>query len=464
MSSQVPPRLSYLFEAYTRHFLYRHTDIRTPAFYIDGFAQYLSSVRFSDNRMVLGRMPTAIARYLEYIAEHRQRDRASYENLFDQNGWTPVSDREAQGQRLSFLSKSWLLLHYALSSDANRALLGKYLDLAQRDVPANKAFEDSFGIPVADLDKKLARYRAKELETVQVELTSLPSAQVRFTSLPDSVTDFVLADAALKSCPDRKTGESLLRAVSQRAGGVPNNEFARLTLSRAQIDWGNAAEALPYLTAAISENGKNFNALYLLGMANLRLAEQPQDAARQTYLQAAKRSLLLARSVNPASAEAAFALYKADLSAGEQPGAQEIEGAIAAWRQAHEVSAYAKAAALAYAYSGRTAEAGKALALMARNAGEPETARWATSWQSRVASGAVSRDDLVAEMRREASPSSSFQEWTLASADVMQVMAQNGALDDGLSFQEALKLKERQDIEDKSLTEAAKKAAKKMGR
>ncbi|MEO7580060.1 MAG: hypothetical protein ABIT83_20820, partial [Massilia sp.] len=225
------PTLTYLFEAYARHFLYRHTDIRTPAFYIDGFAQYLSSVRFSDNQVVLGRTPTAIASYLDYVAEHRQRDRVSYDNLFDRNGWTPVSDKEAQGQRLSFLSKSWLLLHYALSSDANRALLGKYLDLAQRGVPANKAFEDSFGIPVVDLAKKMARYRSKDMETVEAELTSLPSAQVSFTALPDSVTDFVLAEAALRSCPDRKTGESLLRAISQRAGGVPNNEFAKLTLS-----------------------------------------------------------------------------------------------------------------------------------------------------------------------------------------------------------------------------------------
>ena len=224
---------------------------------------------------------------------------------------------------------------------------------------------------------------------MQVELTSLPRAQVSFTSLPDSVTDFVLAEAALKSCLDRKTGESLLRTISQRAGGVPNNELARLTLSRAQIDWRNAADALPYLSAAVNENGKNFNAQYLLGMANLRLAEQHKDAARETYLQAAKRSLLLARSVNPASAEAAFALYKADLNASEQPGAEAIEGAIASWRQAHEVSAFAKAAALAYAYSGRPAEAGKALAVMARNAGEPETAKWAKSWQSRVAGGAV---------------------------------------------------------------------------
>ena len=35
--------------------------------------------------------------------------------------------------------------------------------------------------------------------------------------------------------PDRKTGESWLRAISQRAGGVPNNAFARLTFRRQKV-------------------------------------------------------------------------------------------------------------------------------------------------------------------------------------------------------------------------------------
>jgi hypothetical protein len=442
--------LSYLFEAYARHFLYRHTDIRTPAFYIDGFAQYLSTVRFSDNQMVLGTTPTTLGRYLDYLADHRQRDKGSYDMLFDQKGYTPLSDRQEQSRRLSVLSKSWLLVHYALSSDANRALLAKYLDLLQRDVPANKAFEDSFGFRVGDIGTKLARYRNKELTAVQVELASLPIAQVSFTALPDAVTDFVLAEAALKSCPDRKTGESWLRSISQRAGGVPNNAFAKLTLSRAQIDWGNPADALPYLSAATSENGKNLEAQYLLGMANLRLAEQHKDAARESYLSAAKSSLLLVRKANAASAEAAFALYKAGLSASEQPDAQGIDSAIAAWRQAHEVSAFAKAAALAYAYSGQPAEAGKVLGVLARNAGEPETAKWAAAWQTRMASGAVSREDLVAEMRRAASPSGSFREWTLASADVLRAVQSDESEEDMRMYRElAEKVRKQLDEENR---------------
>lgn len=53
--------LPHAFEAYTRHFLYRHTGIRAPSSFIHGFAQYFSAVRFSDRQMVVGRIPAALA-------------------------------------------------------------------------------------------------------------------------------------------------------------------------------------------------------------------------------------------------------------------------------------------------------------------------------------------------------------------------------------------------------------------
>ena len=53
---------SYIFEAYARHFLYRYTDIRTPVAYVDGYAQYFSTVRFAGTQVSLGRVPASVAR------------------------------------------------------------------------------------------------------------------------------------------------------------------------------------------------------------------------------------------------------------------------------------------------------------------------------------------------------------------------------------------------------------------
>ncbi|RZI94361.1 MAG: hypothetical protein EOP39_30560, partial [Rubrivivax sp.] len=118
--------LSYVFEAYARHFLYRHTDIRTPASYVDGFAQYFSSVRFSEKQMVVGRVPKGLGGYLKFLGDGRQYS-LDYDDVLQGNVANARNYAGAAGVRLEFEAKSWLLTHYMLSSDDNRQRLNRYL-------------------------------------------------------------------------------------------------------------------------------------------------------------------------------------------------------------------------------------------------------------------------------------------------------------------------------------------------
>ena len=411
--------LSYIFEAYTRHFLYRYTDIRKPDAYVDGFALYFSSVRFSDTQVVIGRVPVSLRRYMHFLSEgHR------YAMTYDDVLTHSLKDRGNMGaatMRLEYLSRSWLLTHYMLSSTEQFAKRDKYLDLVHHDVPAGDAFEQAFGLAPDKLGETMWRYPLKGIQVMQVNVPELPSAIVNFTSLPDSLTNLVLAEAALKSCPDRKTGEGLLRTVSNLAGAMTNSDAAQLTLSRAQIDWGNPSDALPYLSEATRKNPANAEALYLLGLANLRLAQQQPASSAAMYLTTAKAHLKSARHLAPRSAEAAFALYQAELGAAGSPDDAVLKGVIAAWRNAHEVSSYARAAALSFAYAGRGVEADNAFTLLAHDARDPALAAWAKNWQTRLSTG-VSRADLLAEMRREPGAGTGFKEWTVAAGDLMQAV------------------------------------------
>jgi hypothetical protein len=418
--------LSYIFEAYARHFLYRYTNIRSPASFVDGFAQYFSSVRFSDNQMAVGRAPASDAGYL-YFLDQGHRYKLTYEDVL-------TADEAAQGARLEYLARAWELTHYMLSTDDNRKRLAQYLELVHDDVPAGQAFQRAFGKSVDQLDNLMWRYRLHGLEVRRVDLPTLPAARLSFTELPDSDTPFVLADAILKSCPERAVGESLLGKLTRESAGKRLSHFARMTLSRAQIDWGNPKDALPYLTEAIGHNGADFEAVYLSGLANLRVWEQRQDTAS---LQAAKRDLARARTLDPASAQAAYAAYRAELDGGK-PDQATLEAAVAAWRNGHEVDAFARSAALALAYLGKGSEADTALALLSQNAGDPEMASWAKTWESRLAKG-VTRADLLAEMRRASSPSG-VKEWTVATKYLLSTTVQNEGLEEARGFLEAQQL------------------------
>jgi hypothetical protein len=64
--------LTYWFEGYAFHFLYRHTTIRTPLSFIDDFALYFANTRFCDDQMAIGRTPVNVGRFLNFLKDgHR---------------------------------------------------------------------------------------------------------------------------------------------------------------------------------------------------------------------------------------------------------------------------------------------------------------------------------------------------------------------------------------------------------
>jgi hypothetical protein len=420
--------LSYMFEAYTRHFIYRHTDIRAPAAFIDGLAQYFASIRFTDTQMVIGKTPVNVARYLDFLDEgHRYS--LDYRDVLEQKTANARNYAGDAGVKLEFAAKSWLLMHYMQSSDDQRLRLGKFLNAVYQGSAAAPAFESAFGLKVNDLGTEMWRYRRTSVKVLQVDVPELPKAIVNVNTLPEAASDFVMLDAAVKACPAKLAGEALLRTIAAKAGQLPKSDFAQMALSRAQVAYGNPQDALPWLTRAIGKNADNFDALYLSGLANLRLAERSRDAAAaQAYLQNAQQQLLSARGLNPDAADAAHAYYRSEL-AGQAPLTETgLESALTAWNSAREVSGFARSAALAHAYLGNTAQAKVVLKNLALNPLDPETVAWAKAWQQKLAAG-VSRDDIVAEMRIEPQSPAAFKEWTIDNESVMKNVRYNAGLD-----------------------------------
>jgi hypothetical protein len=412
--------LSFLFEAYARHFLYRHTDIRAPLSFIDGFAQYFANTRFSDDQMVVGKTPVALGQYLTFISDgHRYS--LEYEDVLDDNDSKGHNYAGVPGIKLEFAARSWLLTHFMLSSEENRTHMARYLDLANRDMPASKAFETAYGIKPAQLGNMLWRYRLSLAKVLQVEAPALPALRIAYTGLPNSVTDYVMMDATLKSCPSRAAGEAVLRKMSGHAGGTPNHPLARMALSRAQIDWGNPQDAVPYLSTLVGADKRNPEALYLLGLAHLRLANQQQGAARASSLEAARGHLTDAVNADPTSAAAAYALLRSELDSGEPLTTTAMTAAQLAWSNGREVNEYTRAVALMHAYAGNNAKSRQALSTLAHNRRDPVMAAWARLWQARLVAG-VDSADVLAELRRSPAPGTAFKEWTIDSDDVMRLV------------------------------------------
>lgn len=421
--------LAYIFHAYARHFLYRNTDIRAPDSFIDGFAHYFASVRFTDNQLVVGRAPVGMGAYMHHID-----DGNSYQLTYEQVlGAEKISKPDDRIVQFEFQARSWLLMHYMLSTAENRDKMVQYLNKVNEGLTPAKAFAAVFGLEGRRLNETLWRYRQPGLQVVRADVPELPQARMDFTSFTGAAGEFVLAEAKLKSCPDRATGEALLKRLSLDAAKVPNVELAQLTLSRAQIDWGNPRDALAWLGAAARRSDAQAEVHYLLGLANLKLAERAQGGEREERLTAARRSLNQAATLRPNAPEVSFALYRAELLGKGEPAKTGVARAIVAWRHANEVPAFARSAALAYAWMGNADGANRAFSVLANNQRDRVNATWAAGWLNKLERG-VQRDALLAAMRQETGEDPVFKEWTIAYQDVMKDVQKKASMDKNAAF------------------------------
>lgn len=400
--------LSSVLFLYSSSFLYRHTDIRGPEWFLQGFGFYFGGVRFTDNQMAVGRPAMATAeslKALDYGDSHlyfltydqvlrRQMPRDGFLHLKRaERGTVPYLTQ------FEFQARSFNLAHYMLSSAENRDRMARYLDLVNNGSDGGAAFADVFGLSGFALDTTMSHYRRLDMKVIKVDFPELPAARIDFTRLSRIEGEFVLASAALKACPSPDNGRKLLQRVQAAAADARAVDFAQVTLSRAQIDWGDPRDAIPYLTDAVQRKPYDEELSYLLGLAHLKLAESGAGDTRAS-LAAARASLKQAALLASGTPAITYALFRASLIDPDTPPEHAMPLAIAAWRRGHDVVAYARAAALAYAWQGDDANAYRAFNTLVRNERAQVDAAWARQWLGLLERG-VTQDHLLAAMRRE---------------------------------------------------------------
>ena len=411
--------LSSIFALYSNNFLYRHTDIRGPEWFIQGFKLYFGGVRFTDNQMAVGRPADATAESMKeldygeghlFFLTYDQVLRKDVRQDFFQGLKRSQKGTPAYLAQAEFQSRSFNLAHYTLSSAENRDKMAQYLELVNNGSDSGAAFADLFGLSGMGLATTMSYYRRVLMKVIKVDFPELPAARIDFTRLSRIEGDFVLDNAALKACPTPDNGRRLLQRVRAAAASAHAVDFAQVTLSRAQIEWGDPQDALPYLTDAVRRGPGNVELHYLLGLAQLRLAkgavgDKPELLAR------ARASLTETARLAPGTPSISYALFHVGIMDMETPPEKTMLLAINAWRQGHDVAAFARAAALAHAWMGDTAGAYQAFNTLARNERDPHNAAWAVKWLKLLETG-VTRDHLLAAMRNEPLAPPSFRQWS----------------------------------------------------
>lgn len=260
-----------LFHEYTHHFMMQNSTLIYPAWFVEGFAEYFATVRFTSRKIDIG---------------NYSRGRAAS----IQGRWIPLERLLSAGpggltqeETGAYYAQSWLLVHYFHSTPERQAALNRLLTAVQGRSPV-EALQSATGLTPETLTRELRRYIAGgSIRYRQMERGS-PAAPpaVAVTLLPRSADDLIFYEAALRTGVSDENGAAYLQRIRALAARYPDDPLAMRVLAHIELRFGDGAVADRLLDRLLAAAPNDAELLYLKGMRWLVAAQSdnpPEQAA-----------------------------------------------------------------------------------------------------------------------------------------------------------------------------------------
>lgn len=268
-----------IFHEYT-HLLVNNTFKNAPVWFNEGLAEYYSTFKITDDRKIA--LGTPIGNHVFLLRESKM---LPLRTLFEVDHKSPhYNESKKQG---IFYAQSWALMHYLLIGKTGFvAPLTKFLELQNANVPLDRAFQESFGVPFETMEKDLRNYIKQDRYNVlnghferKLELDTNAQA----TPLSEAEAQAYLGDLMLHS--HRKDAYTYLEKAIKLD---PNLGMAHASLGMAYFREGKVDEARASLERAVSLNSQNYLAHYYYAFTLSRQSEEGAPVSAYTPEIAAK--------------------------------------------------------------------------------------------------------------------------------------------------------------------------------
>jgi hypothetical protein len=261
-----------LLHEYAHHFMLQYFPAAYPAWYVEGFAEYLATARLEPEIIEYGRP---------------NEGRASW--LADRSGWLPFgriffSDpSRLRGPEVSkYYAQSWLIVHYLMRDPERRRQLSAYLQAVVRGEEPRAAFAAAFGTNPSAMQRAVSRYAVQDLSYSRGRRAAAAAAsEIRIEPLGawagDLLLDHVTLLVSSQSNPDL-----YMRGLRRRA--APHGEpAARRILARAEALYGDGAAADALLDSLLRDAPGDAELLFLKGLRHLVAGRRDADGRAAHY-------------------------------------------------------------------------------------------------------------------------------------------------------------------------------------
>jgi hypothetical protein len=350
--------LRVLLHEYSHHLMFSRMRRFYPSWYVEGFADYLSTTKLEKGSFQLGVRN-------EWRTGQLQAERwLDFDVMLDPKRFSEAVKQKKVGV-FQFYAQSWLMAHYMLSDAARTQAFTAYFDKLGRGEDGVKSFESSTGMTLAQFKAELATYRRK-FSALQVKVPDLPNIVINVTRVPKEEGDYLLESAALQSCPKKALGAKLLEQFRALRVKRANDVRLRVELARAELLFGDPKAAKTELESLQPSDPIAFDLAYLLG--RIYYADVKEGKTEEQIVQRNKASdqFLKAYALDKTHAPNLYFLSKS-LDTDATPSKAVVNAGTAAALLAPNIADYGMHAALVNLRSGDRATAMRVLQPFANN-------------------------------------------------------------------------------------------------
>lgn len=368
------PSLVVLFHEYSHFVMFQHARTYYPPWYVEGFAEYLSTADPLKDKITIGENN----KWRSWtLGEDRQ---IPYQRVLKPSFGFTGDKTNDQWEVESFYAQSWLLTHYMLSDTTRTKAFNAYFaELAKGGDPV-ASFEAITGIKAASLHNTLERYSGN-MAYMNVPVPSYADANIAMTHIAPDAGAWLLDRSLLTTCMDADQGKAVLGRLQTRATASPADWELKLAVARAQLlfDKPEAAEAT--VGPVIDAHSDNVEANYLMGRIYMKEAETALDKDRAELIDAARGFFVTAYKLDKSNAANLYYLARSFQSQPGFPDANALNAANAAHIMAPSISEYAVFDAFVNLAVGKRDEA---VVMLTPYAGDPHNRAQAEKLQKAI--------------------------------------------------------------------------------
>jgi Flp pilus assembly protein TadD len=307
---------SVFYHEYAHHLMMQQLDHAYPEWYVEGYAEFLSTPKFNrDGSVQLGNAPRHRAWGLFY------GESLPLEALL---GGTYGDIRKlAAEQRESVYGRGWLLVHYLFMEPKRKGQVERYIGLVTQGMPAGQAATAAFG-DLKQLDRELHNYlNRKRIMTLQVPPTRLQTGPIDVRPLSPGGAQVVRLRARLKLLDSKAQVEPVAAQLRQLQARFPGDELVEVTLAEAELKATRHEAAQAAADRALTANPRNTEAMILKGKAILERASSTDEGSEALFAQA-RKTFIAANKIDAEDPEPLMEFYHAYVIERRRPTANAI--------------------------------------------------------------------------------------------------------------------------------------------